>query len=89
MFSNYAGYIFHDSRGFEAGSEEELRIVQAFIQKRTGQARPQDRLHAIWFALSNLDFCDDAADGHISQVLRPNGQLTSRAGSEISQGHLL
>jgi hypothetical protein len=60
MFSNYARYIFHDSCGFEAGSDnEELRIVQEFIQQRAGQTRPQDRLHAIWFALSNLDHYND------------------------------
>ena len=54
MFSNYARYIFHNSRGFEADSDKELRIVQEFVQQRAGQKRPQDRLHAIWFALSSI-----------------------------------
>ncbi|KAF8256524.1 hypothetical protein EI94DRAFT_368796 [Lactarius quietus] len=53
MFSNYARYIFHDSCGFEAGSDKELRIVQEFVQQRSEQRRrPQDKLHAIWFALT-------------------------------------
>ncbi|KAF5346882.1 hypothetical protein D9756_010594 [Leucocoprinus leucothites] len=31
IFSNHKGYVFHDSRGFEAGGEEELGIVQNFF----------------------------------------------------------
>ena len=54
MFANHKGYIFHDSRGLEAGSDEELGIVRDFIRKRSGQRRLQDRLHAIWF--TNLKF---------------------------------
>ncbi|KAF8266460.1 hypothetical protein EI94DRAFT_1701713 [Lactarius quietus] len=49
-FSNHKGYVCHDSCGFEAGSNEELSIVQSFIEKKAGQRRLEDRLHAIWFA---------------------------------------
>ena len=48
MFSNHDGYIFHDSRGFEAGSDEELTIVQEFIRQMSSKRRLQERLHAIW-----------------------------------------
>ncbi|KAH9054716.1 hypothetical protein EDB87DRAFT_1568149 [Lactarius vividus] len=51
VFSNHENYIFHDSCGFEAGSNEELAIVQEFIRRRSGQSRLQDRLHAIWFCV--------------------------------------
>ncbi|KAF8262504.1 hypothetical protein EI94DRAFT_1601852 [Lactarius quietus] len=51
VFSNHDAYIFHDSRGFEAGSKKELRIVQRFIRKTSRKRRLQDRLHAIWFTL--------------------------------------
>ncbi|KAH9002331.1 hypothetical protein EDB86DRAFT_3041124 [Lactarius hatsudake] len=50
-FSNHDGYIFHDSRGFEAGSVEELAIVREFIRQRSGERRMQDRLHAIWYCV--------------------------------------
>ncbi|KAH9159350.1 hypothetical protein EDB89DRAFT_1808024, partial [Lactarius sanguifluus] len=49
VFSNYKGYIFHDSRGIESGSTEELEILQEFIQRKCGETRLRDRLHAIWF----------------------------------------
>ncbi|KAH9169773.1 hypothetical protein EDB89DRAFT_1982419 [Lactarius sanguifluus] len=51
VFSNHDNYIFHDSCGFEAGSNEELAIVREFIRQRSGQSRLQDRLHAIWFCV--------------------------------------
>ena len=52
VFSNKKGYVFHDSRGIESGSTEELEILQEFIQRRCGERRLPDRLHAIWSALS-------------------------------------
>jgi hypothetical protein len=52
IFANHEGYIFHDSLGLEGGSEEELRVVQGFVQEKAGARRLQDRLHAIWFVLS-------------------------------------
>jgi hypothetical protein len=47
-FAKHDGYVFHDSRGFEAGNEEELRIVQEFVRRRSQMRRLNDRLHAIW-----------------------------------------
>jgi len=49
IFSNYNGYIFHDSRGFEAGGEDELKIVQSFVGRRSQERRLEERLHVIWF----------------------------------------
>jgi hypothetical protein len=47
-FSSHDGYIFHDSRGFEAGEETELKIVQDFVRRRSREQRLNNRLHAIW-----------------------------------------
>ncbi|KAH9023619.1 hypothetical protein EDB85DRAFT_310174 [Lactarius pseudohatsudake] len=54
VFSNHKGYVFHDSRGIESGSTEELGILQAFIRRKCGQRRLRDKLHAIWFGLSSV-----------------------------------
>jgi hypothetical protein len=48
------GYVFHDSRGFEAGGEDELKIVQGFIARKSREKRLGDRLHAIWFVLLSI-----------------------------------
>lgn len=48
VFANHEGYVFHDSRGFESGSEEELRRVQKFVMDKSQEKKLKDRLHAIW-----------------------------------------
>ena len=50
IFTNHTGYIFHDSCGFEAGGEDELKIVQEFVRRKPRERQLKDRLHAIWFA---------------------------------------
>jgi len=66
------GYVFHDSSGFESGSEKELKIAQAFVRRRSRERRFKDRLHAIWFiplgSIYNSKFTMFAF-----QVLRPHG----------------
>jgi len=51
VFSNHEGYVFHDSRGIESGSTEELGILQGFIRRKCQEWRLQDRLHAIWYCV--------------------------------------
>jgi hypothetical protein len=58
IFESHAGYVFHDSRGFEAGAEEELKIVQEFVRRRSQEERLNDRLHAIWFVSSGTSACE-------------------------------
>ena len=48
VFSNHEGYVFHDCRGFEAGDDKELKIVQEFVSRRSRARKLNDRLHAIW-----------------------------------------
>ena len=43
-----SNFIFHDSRGIEAGSENELKIVKEFIQTREQHADLKNQLHVIW-----------------------------------------
>ncbi|KAI9464868.1 GTP-binding protein [Boletus coccyginus] len=51
VFTNHDGYVFHDSCGFEAGHEDELRIVQDFVREKATARRLRDRLHAIWYCI--------------------------------------
>jgi len=43
-----SNFIFHDSRGIEAGSKDELETVKNFIQTRGQNAELKDQLHVIW-----------------------------------------
>ncbi|KAH8989349.1 hypothetical protein EDB86DRAFT_3197490, partial [Lactarius hatsudake] len=51
MFSNHKGYIFHDSRGIESCSIEELWTLQEFIRRKCRETRLEDKLHAIWYCV--------------------------------------
>ncbi|KAG2124959.1 GTP-binding protein [Suillus cothurnatus] len=51
VFRNNPGFVFHDSRGFEAGGESEFDMVQAFITGRSKKTKLRDQLHAIWYCI--------------------------------------
>ena len=48
VFSSNRGFVFHDSRGIEAGTTNEMETIQAFISERANARRLKDKLHAIW-----------------------------------------
>ena len=43
-----SNFIFHDSRGMEAGSKEQLEIVKNFILVREQNTELKNQLHVIW-----------------------------------------
>ncbi|KAF7335122.1 GTP-binding protein [Mycena venus] len=50
-FKSNRQFVFHDSRGFESGSEDELNKVTAFIAERAASKHLSDQLHAIWYCV--------------------------------------
>jgi hypothetical protein len=77
-FSNHNGYVFHDSRGFEAGDDGELKIVQEFVRRRSQEGSLNDRLHAIWSVL--FDIHSSIFTKFAFQVLHSDGQRSAVAG---------
>ncbi len=57
VFTTHKGYVFHDSRGFECGSQDEVKIVQDFVRRKSREKRLKDRLHAIWFVHLRIYSC--------------------------------
>ncbi|KAG2751841.1 GTP-binding protein [Suillus brevipes Sb2] len=51
VFRSNPGFVFHDSRGFEAGGESEFEKVKAFIAGRSKEVKLKDQLHAIWYCI--------------------------------------
>ncbi|KDR79415.1 hypothetical protein GALMADRAFT_154320 [Galerina marginata CBS 339.88] len=51
IFKSNPQFIFHDSRGFESGSIDEMNIVHSFITKKAGSRELSEQLHAIWYCL--------------------------------------
>jgi hypothetical protein len=48
VFQSNRGFIFHDSRGFEAGGTAELDTVKRFILERSKLRDLSHQLHVIW-----------------------------------------
>jgi hypothetical protein len=48
VFRSNPGFVFHDSRGFEAGGIAELNAVKMFIAERSKTTTLRDQLHVIW-----------------------------------------
>lgn len=51
VFRNNSTFIFHDSRGFEAGGIDEMRKVRNFISERAKKKDLADRIHVIWYTI--------------------------------------
>jgi hypothetical protein len=51
VFKSNPGFVFHDSRGFEAGGDYELRVVKDFVARRAREKKLSDQLHAIWYCI--------------------------------------
>ncbi|KIJ61914.1 hypothetical protein HYDPIDRAFT_115415 [Hydnomerulius pinastri MD-312] len=50
IFKSNPGFVFHDSRGFEAGGSDELGRIKKFIAARADKPYLKDHLHAIWYS---------------------------------------
>lgn len=48
VFRSNPTFIFHDSRGFEAGGVDELKKVKNFVSERSESKRLSDQVHVIW-----------------------------------------
>jgi GTP-binding protein EngB required for normal cell division len=55
IFEDNPGFVFHDSRGFEAGGAQELKLVQQFIERRSKARNVHHQLHAIWYCIPTSD----------------------------------
>ncbi|KAJ6455151.1 hypothetical protein C8R45DRAFT_594438 [Mycena sanguinolenta] len=51
IFQSNRQFIFHDSRGFESGSANEIQTVKDFITERAARGQLSKQLHAIWYCM--------------------------------------
>ncbi|KAG1788653.1 GTP-binding protein [Suillus plorans] len=57
VFTSNSTFVFHDSCGFEAGSEEEFEDMKKFISDRAHATKLEDRIHAIWYCIPMDEHC--------------------------------
>jgi len=51
IFRSNDKFVFHDSRGFEAGSADEFQRLKEFIADRANTTFLKKRIHAIWYCI--------------------------------------
>ncbi|KAJ7085905.1 GTP-binding protein [Mycena epipterygia] len=51
IFKSNPQFIFHDSRGFESGSVDEMEKVKSFIQERARSQKLSEQPHAVWYCV--------------------------------------
>ncbi|KAG1751780.1 GTP-binding protein [Suillus lakei] len=80
VFKSNPGFIFHDSCGFEAGSEEEFDSMKKFISDRANAKKLEERIHVIWYCIpmdnpsrtfqrSEEKFFSECNTGHVPVVV--------------------
>ncbi|KAJ7059136.1 hypothetical protein C8F01DRAFT_1146141 [Mycena amicta] len=100
VFKSNPGFVFHDSRGFESGSENETEMVKSFITRRANVGDLKEQLHAIWYCLAtdtnrsllkaDVDFFNTAIRGKVPliAIFTKFDALVSAAFKELKEsGH--
>ncbi|OAX33231.1 hypothetical protein K503DRAFT_775825 [Rhizopogon vinicolor AM-OR11-026] len=59
VFGSNADFVFHDSCGFEAGSEAEFKKMKEFVLERASTTFLKERIHVIWYCIP-MDECHRA-----------------------------
>ncbi|KAI6123725.1 hypothetical protein EV401DRAFT_2069184 [Pisolithus croceorrhizus] len=80
VFQSNPGFVFHDSRGFEAGSVEQFDTMKKFVLDRANTTKLEKRIHAIWFCIplneghrmvmtAEKKFFDECDTGHVPVIV--------------------
>ncbi|KAI6104000.1 hypothetical protein EV401DRAFT_2243375 [Pisolithus croceorrhizus] len=80
VFRGSPRFIFHDSRGFEAGGETQFDLMKKFVMDRAKTTQLNERIHAIWFCIPLTDshrlvtagekkFFEECDTGHVPVIL--------------------
>ncbi|KAI6003495.1 hypothetical protein F5J12DRAFT_943389 [Pisolithus orientalis] len=80
VFRSNPRFVFHDSCGFEAGSEEQFAMMKKFVMDHARTPKLNKRIHAIWFCIPLTDihrmvtaaetkFFEECDTGHVPVVV--------------------
>ncbi|KAM6493755.1 hypothetical protein JOM56_010116 [Amanita muscaria] len=70
-----SNFIFHDSRGFESGSRDEMVLARQFLEERsTKVADMHNRVHVIWYCIP-MDDTRIIADAELDFFQHSTGEV--------------
>ncbi|KAM6493818.1 hypothetical protein JOM56_010179 [Amanita muscaria] len=70
-----SNFIFHDSRGFESGSRDEMILAKRFLEERSTKAADMhNRVHVIWYCIP-MDDARVIADAELEFFRHSTGEV--------------
>lgn len=80
IFGSNSRFVFHDSCGFEAGSEAQFQKMKEFVMHHATTPNLQQRIHAIWFCIplneshrmvtaAESKFFEECDTGHVPVIV--------------------
>ncbi|KAI6146812.1 hypothetical protein BKA82DRAFT_1005948, partial [Pisolithus tinctorius] len=80
VFKSNPHFVFHDSCGFEAGSEEEFDEMKKFVADQAKATKLERRIHAIWYCIplneshrmvmaAERKFFNECDSGHVPVIV--------------------
>ncbi|KAI6155567.1 GTP-binding protein, partial [Pisolithus tinctorius] len=80
VFKSNAHFVFHDSCGFEAGSEAEFDKMKKFVTGQAKTTKLERRIHAIWYCIplnerhrmvtaAERKFFNECDSGHVPVIV--------------------
>ncbi|KAI6139090.1 hypothetical protein BKA82DRAFT_4399415 [Pisolithus tinctorius] len=80
VFKSNPHYVFHDSCGFEAVSEEQFNMMKKFVIDHAKMPKLEKQIHAIWFCIplseshrmitmAERKFFDECDTGHVPVIV--------------------
>lgn len=80
IFGSNPNFVFHDSCGFEAGSEAQFQKMKGFVMHHATTSKLEKRIHAIWFCIplneshrmvtaAERKFFEECDTGHVPVIV--------------------
>ncbi|KIN99266.1 hypothetical protein M404DRAFT_820678 [Pisolithus tinctorius Marx 270] len=80
VFKSNPHFVFHDSRGFEAGSEAQFNTMKKFVTDHAKATKLERRIHAIWYCIplneshrmvtaAEKKFFNECDSGHVPVIV--------------------
>jgi hypothetical protein len=54
VFQSDSRFVFHESRGFEVGGEDEFEKMKQFVSERASTRKLNEHIHAIWQVIISM-----------------------------------
>ncbi|KAK6360140.1 hypothetical protein TWF730_006293 [Orbilia blumenaviensis] len=73
LLSTHTGFRFHDSRGWDSGTNDQFLLVKEFLKTRRSKVEFSEQLHCVWFCIEASQSRVNSVDRNLLKELDPEG----------------